>query len=586
MALSVCVLVALAPFARVPFAHVAPFIPAYESALALIDLITAALLFGQFLRIKSISLLVLACGYLFAALIIIPHALSFPGVFAPDGLLGGDLQSTAWLYCFWHGGFALSFVAYALTRRLEANLRITHHLSSMLIGIALTTCIVVLLAFLSLRGGTVLTRIIDGTDYSMLVWKGISPAICATTLLAIALLWNLRRSTLDLWLLVVMCAWLCDVTLSAIIGSNRFDLGWYGGRTFGLIAALILLVSLLFELNAIYDRLMRAELHRTTSLFEAIFNMTPDLVFVKDLESRAILRNPAAMFGKNWSEIEGKKEEEWHVDSEEAAQVVMNDKKVIETREAMQFVEKFTTALGVRTLLSTKSPLLDAEGNIAGIIGVSTDITEREDRAKHFQFILKELSHRSKNLLMIIQAIARQGIRQSATLEDFETRFNDRLASLSRLHDLLVQEEWKGASLQAVAQTQTNPFGDGRVNIAGPSLMLKPDVAQVISMILHELATNASKYGALSSVRGQVGLSWDYVGDERKRLFVRWEESGGPPVIAPTSNGFGTLVLERMALQIQGASSVVKFNSPGVIWYLEAPVSSFGERADRERSGA
>jgi PAS domain-containing protein len=169
---------------------------------------------------------------------------------------------------------------------------------------------------LALRGGSLLTRIIDGTDYSMLVSKGISPAICVTTLLAIALLWNLRRSTLDLWLLVVMCAWLCDVTLSAIIGSNRFDLGWYGGRTFGLFAALILLVSLLFELNAIYDRLMRAELHRTTSLFEAIFNMTPDLVFVKDLNSRAILRNPAAMFGKNWSEIEGKKEEEWHIDRE------------------------------------------------------------------------------------------------------------------------------------------------------------------------------------------------------------------------------------------------------------------------------
>jgi two-component sensor histidine kinase len=262
----------------------------------------------------------------------------------------------------------------------------------------------------------------------------------------------------------------------------------------------------------------------------------------------------------------------------------LNDQKVIETREAMQFVEKFTTALGERTLLSTKSPLLDAEGKITGIIGVSTDITEREHRAKQLQFILKELSHRSKNLLMIIQAIARQSIRQSASLEDFESRFNDRLASLSRLHDLLVQEEWKGAALQAVAQTQTNPFGEGRVKITGPALMLKPDVAQVISMILHELATNASKYGALSAVQGQVALSWDYVGNDRKRLFVRWEEVGGPPVMAPTSSGFGTLVLERMALQIQGASSSVKFNSPGVIWYLEAPVSSFVELPETEKS--
>jgi PAS domain S-box-containing protein len=303
--------------------------------------------------------------------------------------------------------------------------------------------------------------------------------------------------------------------------------------------------------------------------------MTPDLVFVKDLQSKALLRNPAALFGKTWEEVEGRKEAEWHQDPHEAEQVVANDRKVIEAGTSMQFVEQFTTLQGVRTLLSTKSPLFDGRGKIVGTIGVSTDITERENRAKHVEFIMRELSHRSKNLLMIIQAVARQSIRQSSGLEDFERQFNERLASLARLHDLLIQEEWRGASLRAITQTQVGPFAGSRIRIEGAEILLKPDIAQVISMVLHELATNASKYGALSNTIGNVLVLWDFVGDQRNRLSLRWQESDGPAVLQPQRRGFGTVVLERMALQIPDASASLKFLTTGVVWYLEAPLESF-----------
>jgi two-component system CheB/CheR fusion protein len=372
-----------------------------------------------------------------------------------------------------------------------------------------------------------------------------------------------------------MCAWFCDVVLSAVVGSSRFDLGWYGGRSFGLLAASFLLIMLLLELNGLYDKVARARLHRTTALFEAVINMTPDLVFVKDLESKALLRNPAALFGKTWEEVEGRKEMEWHRDPQEAEQVVANDRKVIEAGTSMQFVEQFTTLQGMRTLLSTKSPLFDEDGKIVGTIGVSTDITERENRARHFEFIMRELSHRTKNLLMMIQAVARQSIRQSSSLEDFEREFNDRLASLARLHDLLIQEEWRGASLRAITQTQVRPFGGNRIKIDGPEILLRPDIAQVISMVFHELATNASKYGALSNGSGDVRILWDFVGDRRNRLSLRWEETGGPAVVLPQRRGFGSVVLERMALQIPDASASLKFRTTGVVWYLEAPLESF-----------
>ena len=438
VAISVVTLAVLSPFARIGLARLDAFIPAYELALLITDLITALLLFGQFMRARSLALLVLACGYLFNSLVIIPHALTFPGVFAPQGLLGAGTQTTAWLYCFWHGGFALYVVAYGLLARKEYA--VFHNPRIVLsIAVTATAALVVALATLATVGHGLLTPIVDAGNYSMLVNKGVSPAICMLIALALLLLWPLRqKSKLNLWLSVVMSAWLCDVILSAVVGSSRFDLGWYGGRSYGLIAASFLLVTLLMQLDDAYGRVAATELHRATALFEAVINMTPDLVFVKDLQSRALLRNPAALFGKTWDEVEGRKEGEWHQDPKEAEQVVANDRKVIESGTSMQFVEPFTTLQGRRTLLSTKSPLFDEDGKIVGTIGVSTDITDRENRARHVDFIMRELSHRSKNLLMIIQSVASQSIKQSVSLEDFRLQFTERLASLSRLHDLLI----------------------------------------------------------------------------------------------------------------------------------------------------
>jgi PAS domain S-box-containing protein len=418
------------------------------------------------------------------------------------------------------------------------------------------------------------------------ITKGISPLICLIGLFALYLLWHGRkRSALDLWLLVVMCAWLCDFFLSTVIGASRFDLGWYGGRSFMLLASSFLLVMLLQELNELHARATRADLHRATALFEAVINMTPDLVFVKDLQSRALLRNPAARFGRTWEEIKGRKEVEWHAKPGEAEQVVANDRQVIASGKSMQFVERFTTDEGERILLSTKSPLFDEAGDIVGTIGVSTDITERENRAKHVEFIMRELSHRSKNLLSVIIAVARQSAKQSNCLQDFSTRFEERLSALARLHDLLVQEEWRGASLQAVAHSQIAPFAGSRVKTEGPDVKLRPDVAQTMSMVFHELATNASKYGALSNEQGSVAVTWGFMEVGEKRLFIQWQERNGPPVVTPQRRGFGTVVVERMSLQVRDASASLKYPSGGVIWYLEAPYESFVQAASHSVNG-
>lgn len=249
------------PFANVQLPQVTAFIPSYESALAIIDLVTAILLFGRVNRRGSRGMLALGCGYLFCAALIVLHALSFPGVFSKNGLLGVNYQTTAWLYLFWHAGFPLFVIAYGL---LPEPYRYSVYLQNQTgKAIAFTSAgvvaIVAILLWLATAGHDFLPKIIDGGNYALLVTTGASPIALGLSALALFALWRRPRKTaIDLWLMVVMSAWILDVTLSAVVTSSRYDLGWYAGRTYGLVAACCLLIVLLFEMNRLHGRLMDA----------------------------------------------------------------------------------------------------------------------------------------------------------------------------------------------------------------------------------------------------------------------------------------------------------------------------------------
>jgi polar amino acid transport system substrate-binding protein len=249
------VFVAVVPFVRMPLAPMPAFIPSYEAALFFIDLVTAILLYDQAIRLRSYALLALAAGYLFDALIIVPHALSFPGAFSPGGLLGAGPQTTAWLYVFWHGGFPLFVIAYAVLRRYGPVGDPSSAFSAKLAifaSAAVVASLVALLTLLATAGHDWLPVVMRGSDYSLLVSKGISPAVWVLTLIAMIMLWRRQQLVVDLWLMVVMWIWLFDIALAAVIGSSRYDLGFYAGRIFGLIAAGFLLITLLVEMARLY----------------------------------------------------------------------------------------------------------------------------------------------------------------------------------------------------------------------------------------------------------------------------------------------------------------------------------------------
>ncbi|WP_457447586.1 response regulator [Roseateles sp. P5_E4] len=250
--LSVAVFAALLPFAKLKLAAVPAFIPIYESALVLTDLITAVLLFGQYRILRSQALLVLGCGYLFTAAMATAHALSFPGLFSANGLLGATTQTTVWLYMLWHGCFPLFVLGYvALKSRPQFTVpTLTWPALTLLAGagcIAMTTL-----------GHDWLPELLVGGRYS-LAFQVTVGCVWAFSLVALAALWRQQpRTVLDLWLMVVSLAWLFDIALSAMLNAARFDLGFYAGRIYGLLASSVVLMELLLENSALYARLFKA----------------------------------------------------------------------------------------------------------------------------------------------------------------------------------------------------------------------------------------------------------------------------------------------------------------------------------------
>jgi PAS domain S-box-containing protein len=193
----------------------------------------------------------------------------------------------------------------------------------------------------------------------------------------------------------------------------------------------------------------------------------------------------------------------------------------------------------------TVSPVRNAEGKVVGASKIVRDISEQKRNQEQIATLAREAEHRSKNLLATVQATVR--LSQSDTPEGLKQAIEGRIRALANVHSLFVQTRWIGADLTTIATQELAPYSENnqrRVRIDGPPVLLEPDVAQAIAVTLHELATNAAKYGALSVANGQVDLKWSY--DAGGRLHLLWTETGGPKVQEPTRKGFGGRIIERM----------------------------------------
>ena len=252
--MSFVVFLGLAPFARVKLPEVWAFIPSYEGALVVIDLVTAALMFAQVALLHARSLLVLACGYLFCAVLAVLHALSFPNLFGPNGVVGGGAQTTAWLYLSWHAGFPLVIMLYAGLRGARPLRRPARAIVAGMTMVALAGAAI---WFIATVEHDALPTLMVGNTYAPAL-PIVVGSVLTVTLLALLVVWRQRpHSVLDLWLMVVLAAWMFDVALAAALNAGRFDLGFYAGRGYGLLAAGTVLLVLLIETAVLYARATR-----------------------------------------------------------------------------------------------------------------------------------------------------------------------------------------------------------------------------------------------------------------------------------------------------------------------------------------
>lgn len=222
-------------------------------------------------------------------------------------------------------------------------------------------------------------------------------------------------------------------------------------------------------------------------------------------------------------------------------------------------------------------PLRNDGQEIVGITCASVDVTERKEGEAHLRLLLRELTHRSKNLLAVIQAMARQTARHAGSTETFLHQFGARLQALAASHDLLVRESWYGASLKELVRSQLAAYvgnEEGQVAVEGPAVALKPEAAQNLGLALHELAVNAEKFGALSVPNGRVSIKWDKrEGANGSAIALVWREELGPKVKIRRKKGFGSMVIERNLARALDAEVTMDFDPDGLRCHIVIPSS-------------
>jgi signal transduction histidine kinase len=254
-------------FTNVQLPRVDAFIPSIETAIAFNDLVTAVLLFAQFSIVPRRSLLVLANGFLFTSLIIVPHVLTFPGAFAPNGLLGAGLQTTSWLYFLWHAGSPLAVIGYVFfkndgNRTAKSQFSAAAFICWSVTLVILTVC---LLTSVAIEADEFLPRIMASTvAANRLGLLGTGLLLVLLNAVALALLWARRKSVLDLWLMVMCCAWLAETSVTAFV-TARFTFGFYASRLYAFAAVFSILLILLSETLSLYANLVYSAIRRRSN---------------------------------------------------------------------------------------------------------------------------------------------------------------------------------------------------------------------------------------------------------------------------------------------------------------------------------
>ena len=320
------------------------------------------------------------------------------------------------------------------------------------------------------------------------------------------------------------------------------------------------------------------ELEHSKARFEALVKASAQVVWTCSAKGEVSEDSPS------WRSFTGQTREEWirnawldAIHPEDRSRTLAAWEEAFRTGEMYSVEYRLCHAeTGWRWTAAKAVPLMFPNGEVREWVGMNIDIDARKRSEEHAQFIMRELSHRTKNLLAVVYSMARQAAKYSR-VSDFVSDFGARLQGLSRSHDLLVTSNWTGVPLHEHVRSQLQPFAPSdknRIRFTGPPIMLRPEATQALGLAFHELATNAAKYGALAVPDGQIDISWMIETEGKDDVFkLAWrEQSQRQQPLELSRQGFGSTVLTRVVPETLSGASEYGVDKEGIVWEIEAPL--------------
>ncbi|WP_010546051.1 sensor histidine kinase [Sphingomonas elodea] len=321
--------------------------------------------------------------------------------------------------------------------------------------------------------------------------------------------------------------------------------------------------------KVIAQRLLRASEGRLRAFVEAtsdaIYRMNPDWTELLHLDGGTFLAHADRAMAK-WMEV--------YLHPEDIGPVQAAIDHAVATRTPLELEHRVRRADGsIGWVASRAVPLTDETGNLIEWFGAASDITAARRTNEHLRLVINELNHRVKNMLAMVQAIAMRTFRAAPDLAVAQEQFAARLVALAQANDLLTGERWAGASLRSAVEQAVRPHqhDPARCTLLGEDLRVSPKTALALALAMHELSTNAVKYGAWSNESGRVEVAWSAEGE---RLLLEWCEQGGPPVTVPARRGFGSRLIERGLAGELGGKVTLYFDQVGLRCTIEAPLAA------------
>jgi len=576
----VVIITIVMPFANIPLHRVDAFTPVTQTVICVADLLTAIFLFAHYRLQPQRALLVLASGFVASGLLAFLQSLAFPEAYGPGVLIGDQRNSAGWLFSFWHTVFPLAVIVYTLSKDTGDAVQWAGRSTGAAIAITIA-CVVMAtagLTWVATAGATYLPNLYEtGTEQAPFA-RVVAIYLALLTMIALALLFVRRRTILDQWLILTLLGWLPYFLVAVMFTVMRYSLGWYMTRVYALLAGSSLLFVLLAETMFLYARLANAVvlLRRERGDRLAIFNTVVDGVLTIDRSGTIKDLNPAAanLFGYRPEEVIGNNVKMLMPE----LRCPEHDGDGVASGQAKMIGPCGGELTGKRKDGSTVPiELAIGEVDVAGrkiYTGIVRDITERKRTEEHQALLVAELDHRVKNILAQVAVVASSTREGSRSIDEFLQSLDGRIQSMAAAHGLLSKSGWQSVGLDALVRNQLAPYAVGaNVTISGTDVALPSAKIQALAKVLHELATNAAKYGALSVPSGQVSVSWDRKPDGgATNLTLLWREFGGPPVASEVQSSYGINLIRNLIPHEIGGMVDLVFAAEGVSCRIEFPI--------------